>query len=175
MKVTVTIETDGTYRDEQKLAAMFKALGQFPPEGHVISKGPVTVHTSAEHKDRANAWLKVLDPDVEIDNKTTPEPCPEPVEEVSPEPAVKKEDPVEEVSPEPAVKKETKPEPAPEPSDEVEELKKEARGLMLNVTKNGTSVADLKKALAAEIDGDLTKLVDPDQLQKAIDIMKGLL
>ena len=181
MKFTISIETDGTERDAQKVAAMFKVLGDFPPEGHVISKGPVSVHTSKEHKERANTILKEQNPDIEIE-AVSPEPVIDPAAEAPGFEAP----PMPDWKPKPEPKKEPKKEAKPEPKTPVEavtkaiidnkrdDLNQKARRLMLEVTKAGTSVPDLKKILAEKVGPDPTKY-DDAELTKSIQVMEGLL
>jgi hypothetical protein len=131
-----------------------KAFADYPPEGLEMSSGPVTINSRAELKKRAEEALAVAE-GATVVHVETPEAEPEvaeydPAEAEAAARATTTPDVVE-VDPEAEA-------PGFEPPtiDPSADVKQKAKSLMLQVTKSGVSVPDLKAKLAEAVPG-----VDP--------------
>jgi hypothetical protein len=158
---------------------MVKAYADYPPEGLEMSSGPVSVHSRAELKKRAAEALAVAEgaevrhipnepePEVEEPDKDYRE-APE-YDPAEAEAAARATTTPDVVEVEPVVSVEEAPAPA------TNDAKQKAKSLMLQVTKSGVSVADLKAKLSEAIPGVDTAHYNEDQYAKAVEVMEGML
>jgi hypothetical protein len=154
---------------------MVKAYADYPPEGLEMSSGPVSVHSRAELKKRAAEALAVAEgaevrhipnePEPEVD---TPPEAPE-YDPAEAEAAARATTTPDVVEVDPVVSVEEAPAPA------TNDAKQKAKSLMLQVTKSGVSVADLKAKLSEAIPGVDTAHYNEDQYAKAVEVMEGML
>jgi hypothetical protein len=174
MRLFFDLSKMSNHEIRRAMAAM-KAFADYPPEGLEISSGPITINSRAELKKRAEEALAVAE-GAEVVHTDLPEaPEYDPAEAEAAAQATTTPDVVEEAAEEAAeaVREAAKAEPAkPDPTADV---KQKAKSLMLQVTKSGVSVPDLKAKLAEAVpDVDPSKY-DEAQYATAIEVMKGML